>query len=238
MKIIDKTTTNLLAHTVSGDYDTYEGWKEQLIDDEKSIDDCIISGHEAGEDGLVWTDEEAFAQDVLCCCNKRGEWQVDTYVDGQVEVDDGVDAATGIHRVHLEDGFAPRQREPTVSAFGSAIGMGFGDDADDLAVHVTRTVRRIERIRLVRRHQDTDDVRLVGVKRDGARKTCILQIFSGSIDQPVLIADVLRLVITDLFVLERLRQRGLPRSDTSDEQQLFHQVFVRGQMAKPSLFSA
>jgi hypothetical protein len=106
MKIIDKTTTKLLAHTISGDYDTYKGWEEKLstIDNEgKSIDDCIISGHEAGEDGLVWTNEESFAQDVLGCCNKRGEWQVDTYVYGQVEVDDGVDAATGIHRVHLED---------------------------------------------------------------------------------------------------------------------------------------
>ena len=49
MKIIDKTTTKLLANTISGDYDTYEGWEEQLksIDDEKSIDDSIISGHEA-----------------------------------------------------------------------------------------------------------------------------------------------------------------------------------------------
>lgn len=105
MKIIDKTTTKLLVDTVSGDYDTYEGWEELLksIDDEKSIDDIIISGHEADEDGLVWTNEESFAQDVLGCCNKRGEWKVDTYVDGQVEVDDDVDAATGILRVHLED---------------------------------------------------------------------------------------------------------------------------------------
>lgn len=105
MKIIDKTTTKLLAHTISGDYDTYEGWEETLreVDDEKTVDECIISGHDAGEDGLVWVGEESFAQDVLRCCNRRGVHQVDTYVDGQIEVDDGEDAATGIHRVHLED---------------------------------------------------------------------------------------------------------------------------------------
>lgn len=105
MKIINKTTTKLLAHTVSGDYDSYEGWEQTLkeIDDEKSVDSCIISGHEAGEDGLVWIDEECFARDVLSCCNRRGEYEVDSYVDGQIEVDDGEDAATGMHRVHLED---------------------------------------------------------------------------------------------------------------------------------------
>lgn len=106
MKIIDKTTTKLLVHTISGDYDTYEGWDKQRLEWDghtDSLEDCIISGHEAGEDGLVWANEETFAQDVLGCCNKRSEWQADTYVDGQVEVDDGADAATGIHRVHLED---------------------------------------------------------------------------------------------------------------------------------------
>lgn len=105
MKIIDKTTTELLAHTVSGDYDSYEGWGQTLkdVDAGKSVDDCIISGNGAGEDGLVWTNEESFAQDVLDCCNRRGEYEVDTYVDGQIEVDEGEDAATGIHRVHLED---------------------------------------------------------------------------------------------------------------------------------------
>lgn len=104
MKIIDKTTTELLTHTVSGDYDSYEGWAEILkdVDAEKSIDDCIISDYEAGEDGLVWASEECFAHDVLRCCNRRGEYEVDSYVDGQIEVDDGEDAATGIHRVHLE----------------------------------------------------------------------------------------------------------------------------------------
>lgn len=105
MKFIDKTSTRLLTHTISGDYDSYEGWEQTLkeIDDEKSVGSCIISGHEPGEDGLVWADEESFAQDVLSCCNRRGEYEVDTYVDRQIEVDEGKDAATGIHRVHLED---------------------------------------------------------------------------------------------------------------------------------------
>ena len=44
-----------------------------------------------------------FADDVLDCCNRRGEYVADTYVDGQIEVDDGVDPATGINRVHLDD---------------------------------------------------------------------------------------------------------------------------------------
>ena len=47
-------------------------------------------------------DLKNFAEDVLTYCN-RGEYVVDTYVAGQIEVDDGVDPATGIHRVHLED---------------------------------------------------------------------------------------------------------------------------------------
>ena len=48
-------------------------------------------------------DAKNFAEDVLTYCNRRGEYVVDTYVTGQIEVDDGVDPATGIHRVHLDD---------------------------------------------------------------------------------------------------------------------------------------
>ena len=51
----------------------------------------------------ILVDMDKFAEDVLACCNRRGEYVVDTYVNGQVEVDDGKDDATGMHRVHLED---------------------------------------------------------------------------------------------------------------------------------------
>lgn len=48
-------------------------------------------------------DVKKIAEDVLTYCNRRGEYVVDTYVNGQVEVDDGKDDATGMHRVHLDD---------------------------------------------------------------------------------------------------------------------------------------
>lgn len=48
-------------------------------------------------------DVKNFAADVLTYCNRRGEYVVDTYVAGQLEVDDGVDPAVGLHRVHLDD---------------------------------------------------------------------------------------------------------------------------------------
>ena len=51
----------------------------------------------------ILVDIDKFAEDVLACCNRRGEYVVDAYVNGQVEVDDGKDDATGMHRVHLED---------------------------------------------------------------------------------------------------------------------------------------
>lgn len=86
MIIIDKTSTELLAHTISGDYDSYDGWKKALTTGE-SVDSCIISGREAGEDGLVWFDIKKFAEDVLTCCNRRGKYVADTYVTGQTDVD-------------------------------------------------------------------------------------------------------------------------------------------------------
>lgn len=100
MIFLDKTTTDLLAHTISGDYDSYDGWDQVLPG---KIDSCIISDPNPGDDGLVWVDKKKFAEDVLACCNRRGEYVVDTYVNGQVEVDDGMDDATCMHRVHLED---------------------------------------------------------------------------------------------------------------------------------------
>ena len=45
---------------------------------------------------------EELAKKIHEICNKRGEWQPESYKDGtQVEVDDGADHATGIHRVPL-----------------------------------------------------------------------------------------------------------------------------------------
>lgn len=102
MIFIDKTTTDLLSHTITGDYDSYYGW-DQVLSPSKSVDSCIISDLKHGDDGLVWVDKKKFAEDVLACCNRRGEYVVDTYVNGQVEVDDGKDDATCMHRVHLED---------------------------------------------------------------------------------------------------------------------------------------
>ncbi len=37
----------------------------------------------------ILVDMDKFAEDVLACCNRRGEYVVDTYVNGQVEVADG-----------------------------------------------------------------------------------------------------------------------------------------------------
>ena len=54
----------------------------------------------------IYTDinGEELAKKIHEICNKRGEWQPESYKDGtQVEVDDGADHASGIHRVRLED---------------------------------------------------------------------------------------------------------------------------------------
>lgn len=88
----------------------------------------------------------------------------------------------------MKDRFASREPEPTVRSVRIAA-MDLGHDTDHVAVDVTGTVRRIEGKRLVRRHQDTDDVSLIGVQRKRARKTRVFQIFARRIDQPILVAD-------------------------------------------------
>ena len=104
-----KIYTTIYTHTSSGDYDSQEGW-EQVIkevgDEEETFEGDIVTYQdtESGKDGLILVKDEDLAKAIGEACNKRGVWQPDSYKDGsQVEVDDGIDARTGLRRVHLED---------------------------------------------------------------------------------------------------------------------------------------
>ena len=101
--------TTIYGHTISGDYDSREGWEECLesnSDIDEAFDDVVLDAQElhVGKDGLVEVEDDDLAKAIGEACNERGEWQPDSYKDGsQVEVDDGIDTRTGLRRVHLED---------------------------------------------------------------------------------------------------------------------------------------
>lgn len=110
MKFEIKIHTDILGHTISGDFDTRDGWEATLNsvkqDENETVEDSILSPIDIteGNDGLIYVSQEDLAQKCFEAANKRGEWQPDSYRTGrQIEIDDGIDTATGIHRVHLED---------------------------------------------------------------------------------------------------------------------------------------
>ena len=105
----------------------------------------------------------------------------------------------------MEDRTASRQIKPVVRPFHMGpLVIGLRDDPDDRTVAAGRHAGRIEGIFFRGAQQQPYDVGLVGIEGERLLQRAVFGILAGSVDDDVIVVDILRLMILDNIAAERL----------------------------------
>ena len=161
------------------------------------------------------------------------------YVAGFAKVIDQLAHALSRSGVYLKNRAAAGQAEPLFRQIHPGVFMvDFGDDPDDFPGGHAGNAGAVQRKRFRSADHQADHLGLKGIQRQRAAERSLLNVFPGSVDNHIVVVDILGFVIKNLFAAHGLRQGGFAAFAAADQNDLFHgsprYVFVRAQTLKPS----